>query len=269
MEYMNKLVLLTLLSLIWQIAAYPQSTAGSTTIQNFSAKKTQQEPSASATRTNKKTNKSKAVNIDSVYNEAVSLYAKKRYQESLSRFMHIESIQPEYKQTSFYIKNIPEVLAEKENQKILEKVERKEVKLLYKKAVRLYKKKLFEESLKVFKEIDSKLPGYAKTSRYIKKINSLNEENNAKKYKKQDNSKNLAFLYKDALSFYKRKHYEEALVLFKAIEEQSPKYKNTQSYIDRISSLMEKNIEKRVKESNRARIKSMHDFLRKLEKENH
>ena len=182
-----------------------------------------------------------AKRIKGIYNEAVSLYAKKRYPEALSRFLSVEAIQPGYKQTAFYLEAIPQTIKKNQAMEKTAKADKKELARLYKKAVRLYRQKIFEQSLETFVLIRTHHPGYGRSDEYIKKINAILSK--PAEEKPSVETINVDILYKDAVTLYKRKQYEESLFMFNHLDKQAPNYKNSQSYIKKISGIMQKNIE--------------------------
>jgi tetratricopeptide (TPR) repeat protein len=204
--------------------------------------------------------------ISRLYDEAVSLYAKKRYPESLSRFFRIKSIKPNYRQTSFYLATIPDKMENISQNKKVNKEQKKELSWQYKRAVRLYKKNLFEEALRAFYKIQEISPGYAKSIYYIKKINSM--EQKQANSQASDTPENVADLYKKAVAFYRKKHYEEALVLFKKIEGMSPNFKQTSRYLQRVFERIKENIEANAKNQESLRKEKVRNFLATLEKNN-
>jgi len=162
----------------------------------------------------------KTGDVDEMYEEAVSLFRKLRYVASKKMFERVEARIPDHKATRNYltilehkIKQTQQTLSGdklKQNvhfrqlerdewRRIIEESERELKKKitqqaapLYKEALRAYKKRKFALAKDYFQEIDSILPGYKDTTKYLLRVDADIKEEEQRAVKEEYKKKVLA-----------------------------------------------------------------------------
>ncbi|MDP8213257.1 MAG: hypothetical protein P9X22_08235 [Candidatus Zapsychrus exili] len=107
------------------------------------------------------------------YKSAVKLYENKNLDQAREKFIEIEDIKSDYKDTIAYLKRIDidfEIRKEKDIKKETTRSLDETVKSAYNRAVDLYKKKEFLKAQEKFREIDSIAYSYKTTRKYLKNI---------------------------------------------------------------------------------------------------
>jgi len=238
--------------------------------------------------------------IEDLYRTAVSAFKKQKYAAAKKMFDRVEATTPDYKATRNYltilkykIKQVQQSLnndkfkesansreAERgEWRKILEESEKElesklieQVAPLYKEALSKYKTRNFNLAKEYFLEIDSILPKYKDTLKYLSRIDVdiRGEEQRAlkEKYKAQalarkkeqdewhriieESEKKLEGkmkqqaepVYQEALYYYKQREFDLAKNRFEEVERIFPDYKSTGKYLGRIDQDAEDEIER-------------------------
>ena len=151
-----------------------------------------------------------------VYGSAVSLFENGDYFQSKDRFLEVQELYPEYRQTDKYLVKIEKELSKEEikylkksrelgedNPEMIfikntkgrirtlkeEEWERRlkdEAGVLYKAAVSLYKKKYYLQARDKFLEVDALYPAYSATKTYLKKANNILAKAESKRMKLQE-----------------------------------------------------------------------------------
>lgn len=164
-----------------------------------------------------------------LYRQAVSLYRDRQYKQTVEELQNIRFVFPGYKKTDYYIKRALEKIKEEETEKF-----NREVELTYKLALALFKKEKWELSLEKFKEVESKIYDYKKTSRYI-------EQTLERIKRKEENTQAIEIesLYKQAVILYKNQEWSAALDRLQEVAKQEGRYRNTDIYIKRVKKHLE------------------------------
>ncbi|UCC96089.1 MAG: hypothetical protein JSW40_04870, partial [Candidatus Omnitrophota bacterium] len=162
----------------------------------------------------------------SLYDEALSLYKKQRYQEALKRFRQVQRLISDYGRTERYISRLQDIM---ESERKRAEEETKEERLatkaasLYDEALSLYQRGRYRDALEKFKETQRLIPDYERTAYYISRVQEdIQRERRrlaeAKEVElKEAEAEELelrekaASLYDEALSLYKKQRYQEAL----------------------------------------------------------
>jgi len=223
---------------------------------------------------------------EDLYQAAVNFFKKQKYIAAKKLFDQVESKIPDYKATRNYLTILSHKLkaaqqslggqklnrsahhrhAEREEWKrILRESEQEleeklieQVTPLYKEAIQLYKARKFSLAKDYFLEIDSIMPEYIDTSKYLVRINAdiekeeqrLAQEANRKKVlarkKEQEEWKQIIAeserqlketlklqaepIYQEALYYYKKREFELARSSFIEVEQVHPNYKSVAKY---------------------------------------
>ncbi|MBU0693299.1 MAG: tetratricopeptide repeat protein [Candidatus Omnitrophica bacterium] len=206
------------------------------------------------------------------YIQALFLYKEKKYEQAYEQFEEVQNIMPDYKQTSYYLKRIPQDLekqiegtkerALKEKEKTIEeaRVKEKKDKLsqltqesshLYTQALTLYKEKKYEEAFEKFKEVQKVFPDYSRSSYYLEcipgDIESQIEEINEMELKEE-----IETLLKQATSFYNNNQFDKAKSAFEEILSLNHEHNEAKGYLEtripnkikRIEMLAQEQLEK-------------------------
>jgi len=155
--------------------------------------------------------------VERVYQQAVSLFKKKKWLDAKGEFDRVDDMYPDHKATRSYLMVIDQEIAKEQEQLIVEKLkeeaierrkekeqwrknlERKEqerqeglklqAELAYKNAMKLYKVRQYERAKEKFKEVEWVLPNFKKTVYYLSRIDRDIRED--KQRRKKENKKIL------------------------------------------------------------------------------
>ncbi|MBF0522601.1 MAG: hypothetical protein HQL24_06040 [Candidatus Omnitrophica bacterium] len=207
-----------------------------------------------------------------LYKEAVKLYQTKLFVQAQEKFLAIEDLTPEYKDTDKYLKLIAEKIKKQQDQEsaLNEKIEaaRKEALMVdepkeqeqkdrqefrrrlerkYQEAVKFYKKNRFEEAKKDFLEVQASQPNYQETADYLARIDGdiQSQQQQNISIKSRNVQVSAKELYQTALAYYNKKEYQKAQDKFKELNELIFDYKSTNEYLDQLEKkLLEVNLQK-------------------------
>ncbi len=140
------------------------------------------------------------------YNEAISLYRAKNYEQAKVKFEQTANLIPHYARTDHYLvqtaeniqkeKKLARQKAEEEKQKILEaKIEEKkrllneQAKATYNEAVSLYKAKNYEQAKVKFAQTAKLIPHYANTDYYFARTLKIIQQEKEQKQKEEESAR--------------------------------------------------------------------------------
>ncbi|MFH1848409.1 MAG: hypothetical protein ABH825_04245, partial [Candidatus Omnitrophota bacterium] len=207
----------------------------------------------------KKALEEKKMRADRMYREAILLYKDKKYKEAFEGFSDTQDMVPGYLDTDGYIEKIFRII-EKEGKKVTirtKKEEKKEEKAraLYDRARKLYKQRKYQEAMDKFNEANTVMPGYSHTDYYLQLIQGDMQrekelaEVKARQEENRQKIRQASMLYKQALSLYTRKKYEESLGKFKEVLDTIDGYGATYYYMQRIPRDIEKETRQKEEQS--------------------
>ncbi|UCD14991.1 MAG: hypothetical protein JSV34_04520, partial [Candidatus Omnitrophota bacterium] len=150
------------------------------------------------------------------YNEACSLYRNRDYELASEKFKELAEFYPCYKDTFIYIHRISKELEEDELTSLL-----KEAQVLYDEGYYTDAKAVYETILKFQPQNKVALV-------YLERLS-------VKMTDRRPLQDNAAPLYWQAISLYEEGKYQTALEKFKEVKSILPDYKDTNSYLNRIS----------------------------------
>ncbi len=215
------------------------------------------------------------------YEEAISLYKSKNYEQAQVKFEQASQIVPHYLKTDYYLHRIPEDIQREKEQRLKEQAES-----IYGQAYSLYKDKQFNQALEKFKEVKSILPDYKKTGYYLNRIpkdiqkekkrqelkrqrelkkqqeaekrrqEKLEREREAKKElerKEQQRQlrEKIQSLNKEGKNLYRNKNYDKAIAKFKEALKLDPENKYALKYLELIPKRIEEEKERLEREKQR------------------
>ncbi len=212
---------------------------------------------------------------DEVYVQAVELYKQKKYKEAKTKFQEVAWVFPDYKATTNYLKHIDADIEEydkkqaeeqekllakqqweeevenskkekdrKAQEEVLAKAKAKQLEeqaaFTYGAAIKLFDKNSLDEALEKFNDIEKTSPDFKSTRMYIARIEKLQIEKskNQEKSKQDVEIKAVKDIYEEGVREFHSKHYEAARVKFNQVQEKSPGFERTPSYLKRIEEAM-------------------------------
>ncbi|MBU1122112.1 MAG: tetratricopeptide repeat protein [Candidatus Omnitrophica bacterium] len=162
-----------------------------------------------------------------IYKQAVSLYQDSQYSRALEKFKEVEGLAPDYKQTRYFIENLPSNIKKRKhslNVKDLgeKNLQAKRIGKKYKEAVSLYKKKSYQMALNKFKEITREYPVYKDVASYFNCID--------KDIKRDE----IQLLLKEAENVLEKENYTEAEIIYQKVLVRDPQNSVALFQLDRI-----------------------------------
>jgi len=168
-----------------------------------------------------------------VYDEAVSLYKSRNYQQAQVKFEQAAQIFPHYSKTDSYLNRIPQdIQKEKERLAIEEKRQEEIARKNKEQELQKQLKAEAKEKERVEKEKQKQLAAEQK-----EKARQLNEQ--------------AKIIYNEAVSLYRAKNYKQAQVKFEQTAKLIPNYASTDYYLKRIAQNVQKEKERQAAEKKR------------------
>ena len=208
------------------------------------------------------------------YKQALSLYRQKQYSQAYDKFKQVQSIYPGYSKTAAYLTKLPALIKKQEEEaRVFEEAKQKELELgrqageAYRQALSLYRQKQYSQAYDKFKQVQSILPGYAKTKSYISRLPDIIEKEFRMKEAEEARQKELelkqqaAEVYREALALYRQKQYTQAQDKFKQVQSILPGYANTEGYIESIPEIIAKQEQARLLNLEEERHGAVKDML--------
>ena len=171
------------------------------------------------------TEKELKLKAKTVYDEAVSLYKDRNYEQALTKFKQVSQIFPHYLDIDYYLRTIP-----KNIQKEKEFEFRKQVQAIYEDAFYLYRAHEYEKAQAKFKQVAQMSPHYSSVDYFLHNTSKKIQREKELKLKKDAQA-----TYDEAVSLYKAGKYEQAQAKFKQTAKIIPHYQDTDSYLGLIS----------------------------------
>ncbi|MBF0593813.1 MAG: hypothetical protein HQL22_02465 [Candidatus Omnitrophica bacterium] len=176
----------------------------------------------------------KAEQADEVYKQALALYQAGDFESAKEKFVRVEVIYPDYKDTSKFLATIDGDIQRKNREADLKR-KSDEAEPLYVQAVDLYKAQQFGESKMKLLQVQVACPNYKDTARYLSRVDEdirLLEERLAK----EDKERRAEALYTEALKKYSERNFEEAKKKFLEVMTLVPAYRNVKNYLGHIDN---------------------------------
>ncbi|UCC95638.1 MAG: tetratricopeptide repeat protein, partial [Candidatus Omnitrophota bacterium] len=212
----------------------------------------------------------------SLYDEALSLYKKQRYQEALNKFRQVQRLIPDYGRTERYISRLQDIM--KSERKITDADQLKErIDNLYRQAYSYYRDDQLDKATEIFQDILSLDPTHRKARYFLEERipQKMRKERVRQEYEEpefpreerisqKEEERRLrdeaSSLYDEALSLYQRQRYQEALNKFRQVRRLIPDYGRTEYYMSRIHKDMEGQVKEEKKDRKlRARAAKLYD----------
>ena len=195
--------------------------------------------------------------------KARKYYDKKKYEKAIHEYNIVLDLDPENEKVPAMIEKISDELeAQKEEQLIKKEAKeqvrnKKEVQKLLQRGEKYYKKKKYEEALREYNKVinlDTKNEDAQKMIKTISKEQQSQKEEALRKQKEKE----VQQLFQKGESYYKKKHYDRALLQYNKILEHDPKNEQAQKMIKTISNAQQSQKEEELrqqKEEEQKRVK--------------
>jgi len=205
--------------------------------------------------------------IGTHYKGGEDYYNKGRYQEALSEFQAILTINPKHAEAKGYIKKIQIAMVQKERGQ--EEKERK-IATHYRLGETYYKGARYQEALSEFKAILTLEPKHREASKYLVKTEEAIKERKeaqrevVRRKIQEKRAREIASHYGLGETYYKAEQYRDAMEEFKKILTIDPEHKGAAKYIERAQESLKRSeeerllAEKKAKEKERERKISRH-----------
>ncbi|MBF0478660.1 MAG: hypothetical protein HQL26_04185 [Candidatus Omnitrophica bacterium] len=213
------------------------------------------------------------------YQLALKFFKENNFSESKRKFIQVEAVYPNYKDTADYLKKIdeesnqfqPEVNKgawekNKFEQGVKAKIPlaiQKEIDEIYTTAVSLFDNKNYPLARTRFNQVERLSPQYKQTAKYLKKIDdTIGKEKGVKPVINQNypvppvassshsisehddftnvDSQSLNKVYQHGIDLYRAKQYERSKKIFEDVNTMKPNYRDTEKYLLKIDKLLEK-----------------------------
>ena len=176
--------------------------------------------------------KTKADQAEMVYTQAVSLYQAGDFSGAKEKFIHVEVIYPDYKDTPKYLAMIDGDIQRKARD-LETKRKADEAEPLYTQALDLYKAQQFADAKKKLIQVQLTYPAYKDTVRYLSRVDSDIQSMEAR-LSKEERLRKADALYTEAVALYGQQKFEDAKKKFLETSSVSPDYRGLKGYLARI-----------------------------------
>ncbi len=176
----------------------------------------------------------RAEQAEQVYIQAVALYQTNEFVEAKEKFVKVEVIYADYKDTLKYLARIDGDIARKKREDDV-RARSQQAEPLYTQAVDLYKELNFPDAKNKFIQVQAVYPGYKETSIYLSRIDKDMADLEARLVKQDKARKSDAF-YSEAVKFYVNRQFPDAKIKFLELAAVDPDYKNVRMYLSRIDA---------------------------------
>ncbi|MCK5081871.1 MAG: hypothetical protein KAR31_03095, partial [Candidatus Omnitrophica bacterium] len=183
----------------------------------------------------------KEVQAEAVYQFAVSLYKREKYEQAKDKFLEADQILSGYRATEKYLKNIDrdikkaERSREKEQQIVFEQQLREQRLAQKREESRLEQMRTSEEERRLLKLREEASLRERERKQWEETIQDIEKEH-LKRLSRQTES-----VYDEALRYYKAGWFEQARETLEEVDAMWPGYKSTEKYFARIDSEIRKN----------------------------
>ena len=177
--------------------------------------------------------RARAEQVEPIYNQAIDLYKAQELSEAKKKFLQVQSIYSNYKETLQYLSLVDGDMRILEERLAREEKQQKEDRL-YTEALRSYGNRDFEDAKKKFLDVSSLDPQYKNLKNYLSRIDAdIRDE--SLRLKRIAQEEQALPIYTEALDLYhNKKDFVMAKSLFIEVERILPDYKKTESYLARI-----------------------------------
>ncbi len=191
----------------------------------------------------------RSLEADPVYLQALSLYKEQEFYEAKKKFMQVQVVYPNYKDTVLYLSRIDADMAKRED-RIERQEKNRRADALYTEAMTLYAERKFVEAKEKLFQITAIDPEYKNTRSYLSRIDKdiVDEVSRLNKGRLEAQAEAP---YAEAINLYHDRQFEEAKVKFMEVGKILPDYKKSRSYLSRI----DQDIRDLKKEAEKARLK--------------
>ena len=174
--------------------------------------------------------------VDRLYEEAKESYNRLRYEEALSKFKRLQSIQPGYRSVERYIKKTNSILERKQFDE--QTRQRKEISYLFKKARGLYRDKDYKQAARSLFEILKLDPEHKKATSMLKKV-AERLEVSVDDLKEEEIDPHQ--VYEEAKRLYRAGQFMESIGLFEKVVKAWPDHNYAPRYLERAKERAQKN----------------------------
>lgn len=173
---------------------------------------------------------------ETLYQQALELYQAGDFVSAKEKFVKLEVVWPDYKETPRYLGRIDgDIDLKRQKEDAARRAS--EAEPIYEQALALYKEQEFLEARKKFMQVQVISPGFSDTARYLSHIDR-DVKNQEERVATLERSRRADELYTLALNLYAERRFEEAKQKLLETAAVDPNYKNLRSYLGRIDSDM-------------------------------